>query len=89
MKMDRVSLEIAIADGTFACHEINKASASANDGGFSSTAKIQRLLREMHQLLKGQALPGCAFTDVDLQAAYLAAETGDLRLAALIAGHEG
>ncbi len=36
--MDHVSLEIAIADGTFACNEINKASASNKDGGFSSAA---------------------------------------------------
>jgi len=88
MKMDHVSLEIAIADGTFACHEINKASASNKDGGFSSAAKIRKLLREMHTL-KGQTWPGRGFTDIDLQAAYLAAETGDLRLAALVADHEG
>jgi hypothetical protein len=88
MKMDRVSLEIAIADGAFACHEINKASASNKDGGFSSAAKIRKLLREMHMLLKGQTWPGGAFTGIDLQAAYLAAETGDLRLTALVADHD-
>jgi hypothetical protein len=89
MKMDRVSLEIAIADGTFACHEINKASTSDEDGGLSSAAKIHGIMREMHLLLAHHAQSKNGFTEIDLQAAYLVAEISDLRLTSLIAEHGG
>jgi len=87
MKIDRVSLEIAVADGTFACHELNRASVADKDHGLSCAAKIQKLLREMHLLIKRQTNPGCGFAEIDLEAAYLAADTGSLRLAAIVSDH--
>lgn len=87
MKNDRVSLEIAIADGTFACYELNRAANSDKDGGFSSIAKIGKLLREMRLMTKGQTAPGRGFADVDLEASYLAAHAGEKRLTQIVADH--
>jgi hypothetical protein len=87
MKKDRVSLEIAIADATFACHELNKAASSDKDGGFASTAKIGRLLREIRLMVKGQSAPGRGFADVDLEASYEAAYAGETRLIEIVASH--
>jgi hypothetical protein len=42
----------------------------------------------MRLLLTRQAQPKSDFTDIDLQAAYLAAEISDLRLTSLIAEHD-
>jgi len=89
MKMDRVSLEIALADGAFACHELNAASTGSEDGGFSCAARIESLKREMCLLMKGQTSPGIGFTDIDLEAIYLAANAGAVRLTAIVEGHCG
>lgn len=87
MKHDRVSPEIAIADGAFACYELNRAANSDKDGGFSSVAKISKLLREMRLMIKSQTAPGREFAGVDLEASYLAAHAGEKRLTQIVADH--
>ena len=89
MKMDDVCLEIALADGAYACHELNSAVATSTDGGFSCAARIEGLMREMRLLLKDQALPATGVREIDLKAVYLAAAAGSLRLTAIVADHSG